>query len=230
MRMAGLTCLAAGLLALGCVGAKRQNDPPFSYYHAPPFQWNNVARVLVLPLDNETAAPHVPEEVRNALLSELEQMGRFEVIPGPPDLPVTISRVIRDNGRFNEVALIEVARTFRADVIVMGAVTQYSPYAPPRLGMVLQAVSPGDGAVIASVDGLWDSTNPLVAQRARDFYLQWCKAHDEPFTAELALSSPRLFQRFVCSEAAHVLVGSPLKLKPPPIKLVAPLEYAPVPK
>src|SRR5207248_10714668 len=102
-----------------------------------------VGRVLILPLDNETAFPHVTEEVRNALATELQRLGLFEVVPAPVEMPVELSRITREHGRFNEVALVQLARAFRADLIVMGTVTQYNPYASlPRLGLVLQVVSP----------------------------------------------------------------------------------------
>ena len=174
------------------------------------FQWAGVGRVLIMPFDNETAFPHAPDEVRNALATELQRLGLFEVVPAPPQLPTEVSRVIRENGRFNEVALVQPARLFRADLIVMGTVTQYNPYASlPRLGLVLQVVSPGDGVVVASVDGMWDAASAPVAQRAQAFYRQYTKPSEVPFTAALVLESPRLFQRFVCFEAAQVLVPPP---------------------
>src|SRR5262249_23425758 len=116
-------------------------------------------------------------------------------------------RVVRENGRFNEAVLVQLARCYRADLIVMGTVSQYSPYTLPRVGLVLQVISPGDGVVVASVDGLWDASSPPIACRARDFYRQCTGKWEEPFTAELVLDSPRLYQRFVSFEAVSVLVN-----------------------
>ncbi|HZU35598.1 MAG TPA: hypothetical protein VFA18_06815, partial [Gemmataceae bacterium] len=162
----------------------------------------------------------VAEEMGNALATELQQLGRFEVVQAPPDIHARLSHHIREHGQFNEAVMIELARCFRSDVIVLGAVTQYSPYRLPRLGLTLQAVSPGDCAVVASVDGVWDTTQQSVADRARAFYA-FGKRHslraqnkDQPFADELALEAPRLFQRFVANEAADVLVNG---LPPPPL-------------
>jgi hypothetical protein len=199
---------AVGLLA-GCHHPRQPAAAPpvnYSEYHAHPFSWFGVSRVLVLPLDNETTFSHASEEVRNALVTELQQLGCFEVVPAPPEVCTTLSRYARANGRFNELALIQMARDFRADVIILGTLSQFSPYTPVRMGLVLQVISPADGVVVASVDGVWDSANPWIAQRARDYYLQSCRRRDEPLTADLVLDSPRLYQRFVCAEAAHILV------------------------
>jgi hypothetical protein len=170
-----------------------------------------------MPIHNETDSSHAAEEARNALCTELQQLGRFEVIPAPPEVCVEFSQMIRENGRFNELVMIQLARQFRADAIIMGTLSQFSPYNPVRMGLVLQVVSPGDGMVVASVDGMWDSANPWIAQRARNYYEAYCRGRDKPLTANLVLDSPRLYQRFVCSEAAHILVDErhePLGLVP----------------
>ncbi len=216
MRKVFLSILSATVLLTGCRHPPPP-EPPYSYYRAPQFQWRGVARVLIMPLDNETDFPHAADEVRNSLVTEMQRLGLFEVVPAPPDVPVDLCRVIRENGRFNEAILVQLARTFRADAIIMGAVTQYSPYTLPRLGVVLQVVSPGDAAVMASVDGVWDAASRPIAERARAFYSQRAKPRDEPFTAELVLDSPRLYQRFVCFEAAQALVGASVT---PPVVVV----------
>src|SRR5258707_2481138 len=122
MRMAFLAFLGTTVFLTGCRHRQLPPEQPFSHYRAPQFQWENVARVLILPLDNETAFPHVGDEVRNALATEMQRMGLFEVVPAPPEITVVPCRVIRENGRFNEVALVEMARSLRADLSVLDSV------------------------------------------------------------------------------------------------------------
>ena len=116
--------------------------------------------------------------------------------------------------------MLDLAKLTRADVIVFPTITQYSPYPRPRLGLILQAVSPLDGKVIASVDGLWDTTDAAIAEQVRTFYRQRPKplpprvrnheiATDDSFAGELALDSPALFQRYVCHLGSRVLIGLP---------------------
>lgn len=224
-RAVGHLLLCGLVTGCGHLGLGRDvpyQEPTFSQYHDPAFHWEAVNRVLILPLDNETHFPHVAEEVRNALATELQELGRFEVVLAPPDIHARLSHSIREHGQFNEAAMIELARCFRADVILLGAVTQYSPYRLPRLGLTLQAVGPGECAVVASVDGVWDTTQQTVADRARSFYASGrrhslrAQNRDQPFADELALEAPRLFQRFVANEAADVLVNGMPPLPPEP--------------
>jgi hypothetical protein len=86
---------------------------------------------------------------------------------------------------------------------------------------VLQAVGPQEAKVVASVDGLWDTTDASVAERVRVYYRQRCRerppwvrnhviASDDSFAGELALDSPNLFRRFVAREAVLTLLGYPV--------------------
>ena len=104
------------------------------------------------------------------------------------------------------------------DGILVGAITQYHPYPPPRIGMTLQLISPYEAVVVASVDGLWDARRKVVADDARAFYesnsYHWQFAQE----TDVGLSSPLLYQRYVCSRAVHELFTLP----PPPQPVTAP--------
>lgn len=192
--------------------------PTFSFYHLSGWDWSQVQRVVVLPFLNETATTRAADDVQQALLGELQRLGRFEVVPAPPDSRAILSACLRRGGRFDEAVLLDIARLSSADVVVHGVVTQYNLHPRPRLGLVVQAVAPLDGKVVASVDGLWDTTDATVAERCRAFYRQRPRPlppfirnnvvpHDYVYTEELALDSPTLFNRWVCWEVARILLG-----------------------
>jgi hypothetical protein len=228
--------LAAAVFAAGCgslcrlpIGDRLRGrtavtiaGPTFSQYHLDGWDWGAVGRVVVLPFLNDSPYTRADEEVAAALRSELQKLGRFEVIAAPPDDCALLAAQVHRGGRFDEAVMLEIARVTRADVIVHGTVTHYSPYPRPRLGVVLQAVSPERAKVVSSVDGLWDSTDVAVADRARVYYRQaperppWVRnrviARDDSFATDIALESPALYQRFVCREAALTLLGLPVPL------------------
>lgn len=229
--LAGFATAAAGCHLTERLGdrirdfkASRQPLPPgpptFSQFHQDGFDWGGVDRVLVLPLLNESPHTRAGKEVADALRSELQRLGRFEVVAAPPDDQGRLAQAIHRSGRFDEALLLEIGKSARADVVVQATVTAYSPYPRPRLGLVIQAVAPLRAKVIGSVDGLWDTTDGRIADRIRAYYRQrpeqkpWVRNHqiasDDSFAAELALDSPALFQRFVCHEAALALLGLPV--------------------
>lgn len=203
----------------------RRNPPPqpptYSQYHLPGYQWENVDRVLVLPFLNESQHTRAGEEVRAAFTAQLQRLGRFEVVSAAPDERDAFAAQIHRGGRFDELAVLALAKRTSADVVVHGIVTHYSPYPRPRLGLILQAVGPNEAKVVASVDGMWDTTDAALAERCRTYYRQRARpqpafvrnhsiATDDAFSEELALDSPALFQRWVCFEAGNALLELPV--------------------
>jgi hypothetical protein len=189
----------------------------YSQYHLAGWSWDSVARVVVLSPRNESDYTQAGQQFQDALASELQRLGRFEVVTAPFDDYTRLSSTAHQGGRFDEGVALEIARQTRADVLVYSTVTQYSPYPRPRLGVVVQAVSPVDGKVVGSVDGLWDTTDGGIAEQVRMFYRQrpkplptYVQNHaivaDDNFATELALDSPALFQRFVAHTVAGLLV------------------------
>lgn len=228
-RLAAIVATVA-LAATGCAlldghrpFARRPPDPPtFSRYLLEGWTWERVDRVLVLPFLNESPYTRAGEEARDAFTSQLQRQGRFEIIRAAPDDRAVLAAQIHRGGRFDEAAMLELARQTGADVVVHGIVTHYSPYPRPRIGLILQAVGPYEAKVVASVDGLWDSTDMAVADRCRTYYRQRPRprpsvvarnhviATDDGFAEELALESPALFRRWVCHEAILALFGLPV--------------------
>ncbi len=196
-------------VAAGCALFKAHPPPPPAVreYHARGFDWNGVARVLLLPLVNESPFPRAAEEVRSALAAEFQSLGRFEVVSSPCGPDGELVGPARLGGRFDEAALLDLARAARAEVIVLGTLTQYHPYPPPRVGLSLQAISPFDAAAVASVDGLWDAAVKSTADLACAFYREGLRHSQTWASSELALDSPRLYQRFVAGQAVQILTG-----------------------
>lgn len=220
-----LLALVAGcaLFPKGRFPKLHPQEPTYSQYHLDGWQWQGVDRVLVLPFLNESQYTRAGDEVRAAFTSQLQREGRWEVISAAPDDRAVLAAQIHRNGRFDEAAMLILAQQTGADVIVHGVVTQYSPpgYGRPRLGLVLQAVGPQEAKIVASVDGLWDTTDDFVAERCRIYYRQAVHprppvlrnnriVEDQNLAAERALESPSLFQRWACHEVILALQAKPV--------------------
>jgi hypothetical protein len=225
--MTRLALVAFVALAAGCGLLKGRfprihpEPPTFSQYHLDGWAWQGVDRVLVLPFLNESPHTRAGDEMRAAFTSQLQREGRWEVISAPADDRAVLAAQIHRNGRFDEAAMLALSQQTGADVIVHGIVTHYSPYPRPRMGLILQAVSPQEAKVVGSVDGLWDTTDAAVAERCRIYYRQAVHPRppllrnnrivdDDSFAGEIALDSPALFQRWVAREAILALQGKPV--------------------
>ncbi len=219
------------LLSAGCgwlsqspLLPRNQLPPPppvtYSTFRQPGWEWADVARVVVFTPHNESEYTRTDSEFHTALTAELQRLGRFEVVAAPPDEQAALSQVAHRGGSFDQRVLLDIAKRTRADVVVFVSVTQYSPYPRPRMGVVIQAVAPAEGKVIASVDGLWDTADGGIAEQVRAYYRQREKplppyvrnhviAADDNFAADIALDSPALFQRWVANVTGRLLVDGP---------------------
>ena len=198
------------LITSCCATAKRPSTPrapACSQFRMPGFEWSFVRRILLVPLANESASPHAPTELQDALAARLQCSGRFEVVLPASDVRVTCLDTVRTNGRFDEAELLRLAAEYQVDAVLFGTVTQYQPYAPLRIGLSLRLISPSDAAVIASVDGLWDARDKSVAEQARSYHSLVLGSDRALLGDDVVLESPHLFQRFACHEAVTALIG-----------------------
>ncbi len=92
-----------------------------------------LAKVAVVPFFNMTDEPTLDgERVAWAYFTELQSVPGFEVVP-----VATVQEVIRRN-RLQLSSAAEVrhlAQLLEVDAVVVGAVTDYTPYYPPRFGL-----------------------------------------------------------------------------------------------
>ncbi|MBM4001158.1 MAG: hypothetical protein FJ297_16760 [Planctomycetes bacterium] len=125
-------------LFLGCAAIPTKLCQPS--YHNP---FPQLHRVAILPFFNLSENPHVDGE-RVALLY-FEEM---QAIPGFEILPVGVTqRKVEDLGvdLTEGTDYQELARRLNVDVLLIGAVTDFHPYYPPRMGLTVRwyAANPG---------------------------------------------------------------------------------------
>jgi hypothetical protein len=118
---------------------KPQYHNPFPQFHA----------VAVLPFANQSdTAPTVDgAEVANFYVNHLQQIPGFEVVP----VGVTRQAILRNQIVLEgppdayRAELRRLGRILNVDVVVVGSITDFSPYYPPRMGLAVDwyAVNPG---------------------------------------------------------------------------------------
>lgn len=210
--MRSCACLLALVLAIGWGCAHKRTavvmppaPAPYQQFVAQNFDWSSVQRIVLMPLANQTAYPKVTEELQANLAAELQRTGRFDIVVATRDDPGARAQDIFRGGQFDELELLRVAREYQAQAVLFANVTQYHPYAPPRVGMSLLLVSPAEGVAIASADGLWDARETTTALQAQAFYKQSLNWPQSLMGADRILESPDVYQRFVCQQVASSL-------------------------
>lgn len=153
-------------LLSGCAAVPSRYVQPV--YHNP---FPQLHRVAILPFFNQSHEPTVDgEAMAIAYYNELQAIQGFEVMPvGVARRMLEASRIRPQSGSDFQ----QLARLMRVDAVIVGSVTEYSPYYPPRLGL--------------SVD--WYAANPGFHPIPAGYGLPWGTAEEEFIPSKLVKES-----------------------------------------
>jgi hypothetical protein len=144
------------LLLSGCAAVPDRHVQPV--FHNP---FPQLHKVAILPFFNQSNEPTVDgDAIALAYYNELQAIQGFEV------MPVGVAKRFLEASRIRPVTgsdFQELARLMRVDAVIVGSVTEYSPYYPPRMGL--------------SVD--WYAANPGYHPIPAGYGLPWGTADEE---------------------------------------------------
>ncbi len=175
MRSLGLILLSIVAMSSGCAVIPEVRHEP--QYHNP---FPQLHRVAILPFFNLSTEPTInQDEVAEAYYTELQKIPGFEVMP-----PGVVKRALEANRVTIDGAtdFQQLARRLGVDVVIRGAVTDYSPYYPPRIGLTVD----------------WFAANPTYHPIPAGYGLPWGTPDEEYipdsllFEAEFALAREQL--------------------------------------
>src|SRR5262245_15215586 len=159
-----LTLLAAALLCAvssGCLALPdRILEPQF---HNP---FPQIYRVAVLPFFNQSAEPTVDgEAVAMAYYNELQMIPGLEVMPVGVARQMLAASITANAGREprSGIEFQRLARQMGVDAVLVGSVTEFSPYYPPRMGLAVD----------------WYAANPSFHPIPAGYGLPWGRAEEE---------------------------------------------------
>jgi len=146
-------------------------------YHNP---FPQLSRVAVLPFFNQSAEPTVDaDRIALAYYNELQAIRGFEVVPVGVTKTLLAASGLTPR---SEADFQKLAQFMGVDAIVVGSVTEYTPYYPPRLGLSVR----------------WYAANPNFHPIPAGYGLPWGTADEEyipsalVFDAEFALAQEQL--------------------------------------
>jgi hypothetical protein len=137
-------------------------------YHNP---FPQLTKVAVAPFFNLSAEATVDgRQFASAYMSELQAIPGFEVVPFP-----VVEEKIKELGLSlaNPVEVRKLAQALEADAVVIGAVTDFSPYYPPRCALQVE----------------WYSANPCFHSIPVGYGLPWGTPEEEYIPDTLVLET-----------------------------------------
>lgn len=177
-----LAVLCCALAITGCqIFPDKLHQPT---YHNP---FPQLHKVAILPFYNQSSEPTVDgEAIAMAYYNELQTIQGFEV------MPVGVAKRMLDASGLEPRTpqdFQRLARLMNVDAVIIGSITEYSPYYPPRLGLAVD----------------WYAANPSFHPVPAGYGLPWGTAEEEYIPSTLV------------KEAEFSLAKEQLKTQTPPI-------------
>ena len=180
----------ASLLLAGCSAFPDVVHEP--QLHNP---FPQLTRVAVLPFYNQSADPTIDQDqIAHHYYNELQNIPGFEV------MPVGAAKALAQaNGSNPQTGadFQQLARQLGVDAVVVGSVTEYSPYYPPRIGLAVR----------------WYAANPGFHPIPPGYGLPWGTAEEE------------YIPESVVFEAEHTLAREQLKTQTPELSSSQPINH-----
>lgn len=185
-----VSLLLAAVSTWGCTLVPQPATRPMVHNPFP-----QIHKVAVAPFFNLSTEPTLDgRKVAIAYYNELQEIPGFEVIPvGVVERAMTIHRITLNNAQEAR----RLAQLLGADAVVVGAVTEYSPYYPPRCGLQVE----------------WYAANPGFHPVPPGYGLPWGTDEERHIPRRLLLESQAAYAKSVLQTAApdcHTGTTSPV--------------------
>lgn len=208
-RATGMLRLVAlvGLATLGsCVTFDADRDPLAETRVVADFETYRVRRVGLTPFAGRDLSIGDSETIQDAFHTELSRTASFEIVP----LNLTDLAEIPDSTPFRSGwveprTVIDLARRFRLDAILVGTITERQAFTPQRFGAQLDMIAAETGVPIWSATIHADASDERVRSGIERWFDETRAAHETGETWELVLLSPRRFVQFAAYEVARGL-------------------------
>ncbi len=186
-------CILLASSLLGCAAIPDIRSQPQIHNPFPQLQ-----RVAVLPFANQSQEPTLDtDRVTIAYHNELQKLPGFEVKP----VGVVQTQMKAMGIEIDEATDLQaLAQHLNVDVVVLGAVTEYTPYYPPRLGMRVH----------------WYAANPGFHPIPAGYGLPWGTAEEEYIPDKLVHEAEFALAREQLKTQTPDYVKAPLPKRPLP--------------
>jgi hypothetical protein len=207
VRYVALALLCAPCAAVLPACSSLSEAPPLARSQtAPDYDSYRLGRVGLMPFEGDELGAEHAATLQRAFLLELGQTAPFEVVRlEPEDLAEVQDSQPYRRGAYQPRTLLELARRFRLDAVLIGTVIQVSVYPPQVLGLELDLVSCETGMVLWMAGLHIDASDSTVRRYLESFQRSQETTESWEGGVQLTLISPSRFARFAAFEVSRQL-------------------------
>ena len=198
-----ITIIAATLIFICGCSLYRAPTPIGDYYYLnPDADMAMVGKVVLVQLRNNSAYPQISTDVTRALYEEIQKKQLFSLRVIPEDDPEWRSLNIDIDSFSQPKQLYLAAKTLRCDAIMVGDITEYTPYPHLVLGLRLKMIKCIDGQLLWGFEQVWDASDKKTEYRIKKYLAKQTRTGSEVLGEQLVTVSSIKFVKFVAYEVA----------------------------
>jgi hypothetical protein len=203
--LVALALLCAAFLVPGCRSLKGERPASLASASASPdLASYPLRRVGLPPLLGSVLELQQGAELQESLQLELAAVAPFELVRlGAADVAEVRASEPHRRGWYEPRTVLELARRYQLDALLVATVTQLSTYPPQTLALQVELVACETGLPIWSAQIALDASDPRV-RASLEAYERRHRTTGGETSPQLTLLSPSRFARFAANELARV--------------------------
>lgn len=168
------------------------------------FQQNPPQKVVLLCTDSAQIHGDVTQQVAQALSSEFRaQLFCQVVVPRQLTCRTSMDEIL--SGSFSEPELLEIAKRYGADSVLLYRINDYSPYGAMKISLSVGLIDAREMILSFAADGIWDLNDPTTSKNY-DAYLKTAGHRQNRATWKLLRQSPRHLVRYIGAQVVKAMV------------------------
>jgi hypothetical protein len=193
-------------LLLGCDNYYRAPMPTANYYYLNPNKsLNNIGRVAIVEMDNNSSNPKVTTDVTENLYQALQKRQLFGLTVIRQNSPSWRSLQLDLDSKYTLEQVSSIRKTLKCDGVLLGTITDFKPYPRMTIGLRLKLLDLRDGQLLWALEQVWDSADKTTESRIKDYFKSQKRLGYAPLHEELATVSSIEFIKFVSYEVAETI-------------------------
>ncbi|MCK4626685.1 MAG: hypothetical protein KAV00_15330, partial [Phycisphaerae bacterium] len=174
-------------------------------YLSSPEHLGRINRVVFVQLTGRDSCPGIAEDMTVALSHAIGARRLFRMDVVTRDDPRCKTLSLDGWAGFTIKQLRDMRETFQCDAILLGAIRDFRPHPRMQMGLDLRLMDLRDGRLVWGIDHVWDTTDKAITRRVKRFFNSRMRDGYEPMNWQLAMISPKVFEKFVAFEVVETL-------------------------
>jgi hypothetical protein len=166
---------------------------------------STIRTVCLVELNNNSTNPQISSDVTDSLYQTLQKKQLFSLSLLRQTDTTWRSLEIQPDATYTLEQLLAARKMLGVDAVLVGTVTNYTPYPHMAMGLQMKLIDLRNGQVVWAVEQFWDAADKTTEERIKKYFEKQLRPGYSTLDDQLAVLSSINFIRFVTYDATGAL-------------------------